>query len=64
MVYGWCVKVCPFDIRLSSRSTLLQEEEDILLDRKGARHVNYLSGEMGFGVHAVAANSDQILGTQ
>jgi len=33
------------------------EEEDILLDRKDARHVDYLSTGMDCGVHAVVAGS-------
>jgi hypothetical protein len=39
------------------------KEEDILLDRKGARHVLYLSSGMDYGVHAAAVDSGQILET-
>ncbi len=41
-----------------------EEEVDILLDRKGALCVSYLSGGMGYGVHAAAVSSGQTLGTQ
>jgi hypothetical protein len=40
------------------------EEEDILLDRKDALCVSYLSYGMECGVHAVAADSGQSLKTQ
>jgi len=39
------------------------KEEDILLDRKGARHVLYLSSGMDYGVHAAVLGSGQILET-
>jgi hypothetical protein len=39
-------------------------EEDILLDRKGAQCVRHLSSGTACGVHAVAADSGQSLGTQ
>jgi hypothetical protein len=39
-------------------------EEDILMDRKDARCVGYLSSGMGYGVHAAAAGLGQTLGTQ
>ncbi|HJU35201.1 MAG TPA: hypothetical protein VJ695_08780 [Nitrososphaera sp.] len=43
---------------------MLLEEEDILLDRKDALRVSYLSCGMGYGVHAAAVGSGQILKTQ
>jgi hypothetical protein len=41
----------------------LKEEEDILSDRKGALHVDYLSSGMDCGVHAAVLGSGQILET-
>ena len=60
-MYGWHVKVYVNDIKLSSHLTVW--EEDILLDKKDARHVRYLSSGMDCGVHAAAVGSGQILGT-
>jgi hypothetical protein len=40
------------------------KEEDIGLDRKDARHVDYLSSGMDCGVHAAVLGSGQILETQ
>jgi hypothetical protein len=45
-------------------SRVLEEEEDILLDEKGAQHVRYLSSGMDCGVHAAVLGSGQILETQ
>jgi hypothetical protein len=39
-------------------------EEDVLLDRKGARCVSYLSSGRDCGVQAAAVRSGQTLGTQ
>ena len=36
------------------------EEEDILRDRKGVRHVDYLSSGMDYGVHVAVLGSGQI----
>ena len=51
------------DIRLSNPLMFLKEE-DIGLDRKDARHVDYLSSGMDCGVHAAVLGSGQILETQ
>jgi hypothetical protein len=45
------------DLKLQGQPTIL--EEDMLLDRKGARCVSYLSNGKEYGVHAVAADSGQ-----
>ncbi len=58
----WHAKAYADDIRLWGQLAVL--EEDILLDRKGARYVRYLSSGTGCGVHAAAANSEQSLRTQ
>ena len=65
VVYGWWrAKAYANDIRLSDQLTAL-EEEDILLDKKDARHVRYLSsGTAECGVRAVEANLGQSLETQ
>lgn len=63
MINGlWYVKVYANDIRRPSQFIVL--EEDILSDRKGARHVDYLSSGMGYGVPAAAVDLGQVLGTQ
>lgn len=61
-MYGWRVKVYVNDIRLSSHLPVW--EEDILLDRKDARCVRYLSDGMDYGVHAAAVGLGQTLETQ
>ena len=43
---------------------MVQEEEDILQDRKGVRYVLYLSSGMDCGVHAAVAGSGQTQETQ
>ena len=58
----WRAKVFANGIRLSDQLTVL--EEDILLDRKGAWYVRYLSSGMECGVHVVAADSGQSLKIQ
>jgi hypothetical protein len=60
-MYGWRVKVYANDIKLSSHLTVW--EEDILLDRKDASHVRYLSSGMDCGARAAAVDSGQILET-
>jgi hypothetical protein len=51
------------DIGLSKPLVVL-EEEDILLDRKDAQRVRYLSSGATSGVHAVAVGFGRILDTQ
>ena len=60
-MFGWRAKEYANDIRLSNPLAL---GEDILLDRKDARYVRYLSSGMDCGAHAAAVGSGQILGTQ
>ncbi len=55
VIYGWHVKVYANDI---------VPKEGILLDRKGVRHVDYLSGGVDPGVPAAAVDLEQILETQ
>jgi len=42
---------------------MVLEEEDILLDRKGAQCVRYLSSGTDCGAHVVERDSGQSLGT-
>ncbi len=65
-MFGWHAKEYANAIKLSSLLMFLEgvEKEDILLDRKDARYVRYLSSGMDCGVHAAAVGSGQILGTQ
>lgn len=55
VIYGWHVKVYANDI---------VPKEGILLDRKGVRHVDYLSGGVDSGVPVAAVDLEQILETQ
>jgi hypothetical protein len=64
-MYGWRAKLYANDSRLLTQLMVLEEEEeDILLDRKDARCVRYLSSGMDSGAHAVAVGFGQILGMQ
>ena len=62
-MYGWRVRAYANSLKLLSQR-VIPVEEDILLGRKGAQYVSYLSSGMDYGVHAADVGSGQILEIQ